>query len=325
MWYIVTMLLVTCIILLTDHMQVYDEHIGGSHSPHKYLKLSRQKLKQMFDHQISYKTKNGSWLSVSFANMKRFNKDGIWNTLVAKLGPKKASDLYPRTYMLPSDIHQVMTLPGNNSFILKKVNSWARQGLKIVDDKQGVIQNSQEYDLVQILIPNPHLINGYKYDFRMFLVVHYQHGIMLFKESYFSYSNKQYDSTSPDMFARIGGTHLLPSFYAKYKLPKKGTDYPLYTTTLYPKITAMLTKIFSTYPTPLLTSREIAAKRIKVFGIDVNIFKKQNGDLRAMLIEMNSNPSLLFHEADWKSRIIYNMLVGIEQSKLSMFTVLRDR
>ena len=255
--------------------------------------------------------------------MKRFNKDGIWNTLKTSLNDKEAGQLYPQTYMLPTDLKKVMILDPKNSFILKKVNSWARQGLKIVDTKQEVAENSKEYDLAQILIPNPHLINGYKYDLRMFLVVHHRHGIMLLKESYFSYSNKKYDSKSQDMFARIGGVHLTPEFYTSNNLPERSSNFKLYPQ-IYPKIIAVLRKIFSLYPHPLLTDREKEGKLIKIFGIDVNVFKGKNNELRPMLIEMNSNPSLLFPEADWKNKLIYEMIVSLENNELDKFTVLRN-
>jgi hypothetical protein len=321
----ILVLLIIGLIIYIPYIKPY-KHSGGAPELSKqliYLPLAREKLKSMFDHQISYKTKNGSWLSVSFQNMKRFNKDGIWNTLVEGIGVDEASKLYPRTYMLPRDIHQVMNIKGKHSFILKKVNSWARQGLKIVDDKNDVVLHSQEYDLVQVLIPNPHLINKFKYDIRMFLIVHYKYGILLFKQSYFSYSNTPYDPTSSDMFARIGSMHLTPEFYQKNNLPTKATDYTLYPT-LYPQITTMLTNIFNTYPKPLLTPQEIDSKRIKIFGIDVNVFRQSDGSLRPMLIEMNSNPSLLFPEADWKNKVIYDMVTAIGQSDLSQFTVIRN-
>ena len=92
-------------------------------SPSPYLAPTKIKLKKMFDHQLSYKTKNGSWLSVSFKNMKRFNKDGIWNTLKTSLNDKEAGQLYPQTYMLPTDLKKVMILDPKNSFILNELGN----------------------------------------------------------------------------------------------------------------------------------------------------------------------------------------------------------
>lgn len=291
---------------------------GGGNGRQRYLPITRAKLKSMFDHQLSYKTVNGSWLSVSFDNMHHFKKDEIWTTLRKHYGASYAATLYPRTYMLPYDQHQV---PHGKSYILKKVNTWARQGLKIVDDIRDVYHNAREYDMVQILVPDPHLINGFKYDLRMFLVVHYQHGILLFRDSYFSYSNKPYDPVSADMFARIGSLHLKPSFYQKHGLPKRASEYSGYAV-LYPKIVTMLKDVFRAFPRPLLSEEEIRGHRIKVFGIDVNVFRRGGRNV-PMLIEMNSNPSLLFPEADWKNKLIYKMLVSVDEGDLDQFSILR--
>lgn len=314
---IVFLLLIIVIIIYIPYIDPYGKMKGGS-PPTIYLQLTRAKLKSMFDHQLPYKTVNGSWLSVSFNTMHHFKKDEIWTTLRNYYGITRAATLYPRTYMLPRDQDQV---PHGKSYILKKVNTWARQGLKIVDDVRDVYRNSQEYDMVQVLIPNPHLINGFKYDLRMFLVIHYKYGILVFRESYFSYSNTQYDPKSDDMFARIGSLHLTPNFYQMHNLPKKASDYQGYGA-LYPKIVTMLKDVFRAFPQPLLSGKEIRDQRIKVFGIDVNVFKK-NGTNVPMLIEMNSNPSLLFPEADWKNKLIYEMLLAVENGDLDQFSILR--
>lgn len=313
---IVFLVLITAIIVYIPFIDPHRKMKGGGR---RYLPITRTKLKSMFDHQIPYRTVNGSWLSVSFGTMHHFKKDEIWTTLRNYYGTPYAATLYPRTYMLPRDQQQV---PHGKSYILKKVNTWARQGLKIVDDVTDVYRNAREYDMVQVLVPNPHLINGFKYDLRMFLVVHYQHGILLFRESYFSYSNKPYNPRSEDMFARIGSLHLKPSFYQKHNLPQKASDYKGYIT-LYPKIVTMLKDVFRAFPRPLLSGKEIRDRRIKVFGIDVNVFRTQNGKYSPMLIEMNSNPSLLFPEADWKNRLIYEMLVSVDEGDLDQFSVLR--
>ena len=308
---------------------LYIQHIpiqygGGDEAKVPYLYLARDKLRKMFDHQLDYKTVNGSWLSVSFDNMKLFDKDKIWNVISSgNLTTHEAAKLHPRTFMFPKDIQLALVQPAN-TFILKKTHAWGRQGLKIVDSKADLLKESKSYDLAQILIPNPELINGYKYDIRMFLIVHYQYGIILYKQSYFSYSNKPYDYNSKDMFARIGGVHLTTEFYKSNNLPSRSENYTRYPE-LYPKITKMLSTIFSQYPKPLLTRREVDDKLIKIFGIDINIFKNSDETDRPMLIEMNSNPCLLFPESECKNKLIYDMTNNITAlpQTLNLFTVLR--
>ena len=291
--------------------------------PTPYLHKAKSALQQMFDHQLNYKTKNGSWLSVSFRHMPLFNKDNIWKVLINAIPAAQARKLYPQTYYLPRDMPSIVRLQ-EDTFILKKTHTWARQGLKIVDSKQEVLNNSREYDLAQVLVPDPDLINGYKYDIRMFLVVHYKHGIMLYKDSYFSYSNYPYDPQGKNMFSRIGGVHLSPKFYTDNKLPTRASEYTKYPS-LYPLIVQMLKKIFRHYPDPLLTQREQDLNRIKIFGIDINVFRNKDGTLRPMLIEMNSNPCLLFPEADWKNKLIYGLVQDIKMHRTDKFSIIRPR
>lgn len=321
MIYLIAIVLIVVLIGLSNETKTGG---GSSLSKSDILIKTKVKLKKMFDHQISYKTVNGSWLSVSFNHMNLFDKDGIWQTLRKGLGEKQATTLHPQTYILPAELHRVMELPDGHSFILKKItgpNSWGRKGLKIVDSRHDVAQNASDYDIVQILIPNPHLINGFKYDIRMFLVVHHIYGVMLYREGYFSYSNHKYNPKSSNMFARIGGVHLTPEFYISNKLPMKGSDYKKYAL-LYPKIKQTLTKIFDQYPKDLLTSKEKSNGLIKIFGIDINIFIR-NSDYLPILIEMNSNPALLFPEASWKTQVIYNMVTAIEDGNTAQFSILR--
>jgi hypothetical protein len=303
------------------YIQRIPSQLGGSSSAlsqkeNKYLYLARAELKRMFDHQLNYKTVNGSWLSVSFENMHLFDKDKIWSVISSR---EDAAELHPQTFLLPMHLSQALA-QNMDKFILKKTHAWGRQGLKIADSKEELIKESANYDLAQVLIPNPDLINGYKYDIRMFLVVHHKYGVLLYKQSYFSYSNNPYDYNSKDMFSRIGGVHLTPEFYRNNRLPTRSDKYVRYPE-LYPQITEMLKKIFMQYPTPLLTREE--TNLIKIFGIDVNIFKNQNGTDRPMLIEMNSNPCLLFPEAEWKNKLIYNLVQDISQLPNDRFTLLR--
>ncbi len=325
--------IVILMVVFTVGTLLYIQHIyvpiqsGGdaatTNTDTKYIYLARDALRKMFDHQLDYKTVNGSWLSVSFDNMNLFNKDKIWKVISSRLDTDVAAQLHPQTFLMPTDL-QLALAQKTDTFILKKTHAWGRQGLKIVDSKEELLAESKSYDLAQVLIPDPELINGYKYDIRMFLVVHHQYGILLYKKSYFSYSNKPYDYRSKDMFARIGGVHLTPEFYKSNNLPTRSEKYIRYPE-LYPKITNMLNAVFSQYPRPLLTQTEIDNKLIKIFGIDINIYKNKDGTDRPMLIEMNSNPCLLFPEAEWKNKLIYDMTNNIAAlpETLGLFTILR--
>ena len=254
-----------------------------------------------------------------------FTKVGIWNTLKNKIG-NRARNYYPSTYLIPKDVDKILRLPNSNEeYILKKNILGAKKGLKIVKGRHSLIQNIADYDMVQKLIPNPHLINGYKYDIRMFVIFHYKYGILLLKEGYFTYSNKPYDQNSSDMFSKIGAIHLQPNFFKVNKLPTRGNEYPYYHI-IYPIIEKCLKNVFKCYDGPIFTPTEITNRKIMIYGIDMNIFRNKYGQIYPILIEMNSSPSLLFKEAEWKNKLIYEMLVQLNSypDHLDKFAVLKQ-
>ena len=58
----------------------------------------------------------------------------------------------------------------------------------------------------------------------------------------------------------------------------------------------------------------------------MNIFKNKYGQVYPVLIEINSSPSLLFTEAEWKNKLIYEMLVSLHNYPYSQekFSVLKS-
>lgn len=288
-----------------------------------WLGRARDALKNMFDPLRPSDQKGISWHAGRFQHLSLFDKDMIWRVLTRCLHESEAKLLYPKTYYLPQDLPKINRLNSDTGFILKKTHSFARKGLLVVDTPEAVHKHAKGYDICQVLIPNPDLINGYKYDLRMFLVVHHQHGIMLYHDGYFSYSNYPYDPQGKNMFSRIGGVHLTPSFYIDNRLPTRTSGHSKYPA-LYEKIVHMLKKVFRCYPQPLLGDEERNGGLIKIFGIDINIFNDRDGQLRPMLIEMNNNPCLLFPEADWKNKLIYELVQGIKDNKLDKFSIIRE-
>lgn len=285
-----------------------------------YLRLAHKALKETFDHQVEFESHN-SWVNVSFENMRLFEKNYIWPTLLKRMPRTEAKRLHPSTYNLPDHVSELMQLE-TPPYILKQSDKWGREGLLIVDSNEDLTKHMASYDIAQPLLKNPDLINKYKYDIRMFLVVHYKHGVLLHRVGYFSFSNNPYDYHSKDMLSRIGGVHLTAEFYKNNGLPTTTDTYPGYQA-YYSDIVSMMQRIMSAYPHPLLTSDEIVNKRIKVFGIDINIFKDANDKLTPILIEMNSNPCLLFPEAEWKNKLIYELVSDIQQEAIDKFSILR--
>ena len=322
-------ILFSCLLVLIGiyyHTQSIRQ-IGGAVNEvdERYYIINHKKLHNMFDPQNTQKYRFGSWHATSFKHMNLFDKDGIWKVLKNSYGAQKASRLYPYTWFLPRDLASLQSMPQNTSFILKTISGYARKGLEIADNVNKASELQKNYDLAQILIPNPHLIKGYKYDIRMYLIVHYKYGILLYQHGYFYFSQNPYNSSSTNMFDRIGGIDIPKNFYDQTKLPQTTQDYNEYKSQ-YPMIVSLLRDIFQVYPRPLLTPQETAARRVKIFGIDIDFFKDDKGEYNPILIEMNSNPNLSFKNKDWKTKVVYHMLSAVEsleKDDLTHFTLIR--
>jgi hypothetical protein len=80
----------------------------------------------------------------------------------------------PMSYILPEDYEEFEANRAhiekkNQLYILKPVAASCGRGIKIVDSQQRV--NNKEGILASEYLMNPHLINGLKYDLRVYVLV----------------------------------------------------------------------------------------------------------------------------------------------------------
>jgi len=323
----ITIILCALILILISSPWAWGRASAEPFSDKIWLNRARTALKNMFDSKTKG-VKGITWHAGRFNHLSLFDKDKIWRVLLTKLPESEAQRLYPKTYYLPQDLSKIDRLKSDSGFIMKKTHSFARKGLLVVDTANQVRRHANDYDICQALIPNPDLINGYKYDIRMFMVVHHKHGILLYHDGYYSYSNFPYDPKGKNMFSRIGGVHLTNEFYRENNLPmttrgpRPGSADPKYDES-HRKIADMLRQIIDCYPYPLLNDSEKASGLIKIFGLDINIFHDKKGTMYPMLIEMNNNPCLLFPEADWKNKLVYELVTAIRDDHLDRFETIK--
>ena len=90
---------------------------------------------------------------------------------------RDAFDFVPDTYILPNEYGDLLshyqklkqTDPRRNVWIVKPSNSSRGRGIHIIDDINDL--NVDELSIISRYVTNPLLINGYKFDLRIYVVV----------------------------------------------------------------------------------------------------------------------------------------------------------
>jgi len=101
-------------------------------------------------------------------------KDLLWKNMYRmrqKFG--KELDITPTTYLFPMDYNQFLLDREEEDddvlYILKPVASSCGRGIKVISKNTKVLK--QDGYLASKYVANPHLINGYKYDLRVYVLV----------------------------------------------------------------------------------------------------------------------------------------------------------
>jgi len=258
---------------------------------------------------------------------------------------KQNFDFVPDTYILPDEFGDFYAhfqkLKGQdhrkNYWIVKPANSSQGKGIYIVDDINEI--NVDELSVISRYITNPLLINGHKFDLRIYVLVTsyeplrvyvYKEGLARFaSETYSSKINKQNKYThltnyslnkKNDNYVQnenndqddYGYKWSLSAFCRH--LEQVGIDMNLLWSRIYDLI---IKTLLSNESNVLQTMKKIGMHRtncFELFGFDVML----DSDLKPWLIEVNISPSLSADTPlDWtiKSNLLADTfnLVGIKR------------
>jgi len=132
-------------------------------------------------------------------------KNLLWKNLVDYHGLSNAKMLSPETYALYDDKDKKRLEQNHYDgkiYILKK-NIQRQHGLKITDSLQEILNNNDNYIIAQDLLQNPYLLNGYKINLRVYMLVicdkdkmHYfiyNDGFMYYTPKKFIKGTKEFD------------------------------------------------------------------------------------------------------------------------------------
>jgi tubulin polyglutamylase TTLL4 len=135
-------------------------------------------------------------------------KDYMWKNLnKQRRSHPDAYNFVPNTYLFPADFERFEmcreTAEKSKLWIMKPTNQACGRGIKMVT-KDTDIRNKKDM-LVSEYIANPHLINNFKYDLRIYvLVTSYDPlRIYMFKEGLTRFATYEYNAKTKDVGKRF--------------------------------------------------------------------------------------------------------------------------
>ncbi len=236
---------------------------------------------------------------------KMVSKNNIWSTLKKYYGFDEASKIMPSSYVL-EDKHDMKLFERdyrkNNIYIMKK-NVQRKEGLKLTKDYNEIINGPKdEYKVVQNYIRNLYLVNGYKVNLRIYLLVVINNDMKNFYISDLGkciYTKKKYNDNDLDFESNITSYHLDMNVYKnnprtfdqlrsyindKEKDPNAGSLF-------FVKMNNILKKMCVALSNEFYQSDNIKAHNaitFQLFGVDVIM----DNELNPFILEVNKGPDM---------------------------------
>lgn len=224
-----------------------------------------------------------------------FLRTKIWENVLAKYGLLQAEAIFPKTYVLPKD--NTLFLNEEKSYkeyIAKTLYSGGRVGVFLYEPSMK--KNLYDFAVIQEYISNPLLINGFKFDTRLFMVIDCKKGAFLYKPGYNVYTAKRFKYKSKDRECKINQAYAGDDHYDNYNLPRTTNELFMYHVPydqIIYDIAMKLRKIILATPT------DICPMKTSIYGVDMEILD----DFDSKIIEINSKPSTRFKDIPWKNEL----------------------
>ena len=235
------------------------------------------------------------------------NRIALWKNVKNKYGIKIADWIFPRSYLLPDDI-SVLQQDKNKHFILKRKWASLRNGVDLYDNKNDIVKNHHKYDIAQVFIKKPYLINGFKFDIRIFMAVDCNLGVYVYKKGYNVYTKKPYKYDTLDRECKINMAYAPDNHYDINRLPRTTDELQL-----PDKVWYILGKKLG-YILGACDRLCCSGDRGygNVYGMDVELLE----NMEPKIIEINSTPSMNFTEK-WKIDFLAKMKQDIRRKNFT--------
>lgn len=247
-------------------------------------------------------------------------RKGSWINLVKKFGREKAKRIMPDTYILSfeKDVIKLSEFSEEQCFILKS-QLHRRQGLKIVKGFEELEKQKENYVIAQPLILDLHKFKGVSFNFRAYLLLTSNKGIL---QGYLYYdANCIYalpENTIQDTYKNniTHGLNPIPDgfpFFMSDLLTQESIDYQTFFGLLANKVNLILQSAASEF---LIIENLKEAHCFQVLGVDVLV----DANKRPLICEINKGPGMKARNkasGDLKNNMLNDALsvVGISQRK----------
>mmetsp|Transcript_17601 Transcript_17601/g.58005 ORF Transcript_17601/g.58005 Transcript_17601/m.58005 type:complete len:582 (-) Transcript_17601:328-2073(-) len=222
------------------------------------------------------------------------------------------ADNVPLTFVLPQHADELLAhhRRGGGPYIVKPVGGTRGKGIRLMTEVSDAFLKERRRLVVQQYIMNPHLLQGRKYDLRLYVAVTSSDPLRLYihEQGYGRFCSEEYDLSRPqDLFRHITNSNF-QKFHELYALSGSssrtrpaGNKWHIDIIRreweregnrgVWERIKTAITKVFIMFKEEAISaSRGVAASQsscFSLFGIDVLL----DDQLKPWLLELNSLPS----------------------------------
>jgi len=273
-------------------------YFASAESPTQF-NLQKQLLAAGFE--SAKKTEKADFSDNNLTLNEDFTEILEYKHLLAALTEKHCPDIMPLTFLIDDNNYNEVidtmaaapTLQPNFVWILKPALLNNAEGIKIFNSLDDIKQHFEGTDrfggqhVLQQYITHPHLLNGHKYTFRMFVIISNFTGVYLYKNGYFNVAREAYPSNDfSHLEPHLTNEHLHADHSPNvWQIPTK--QCPNFDA-IYQKMQHSIHEVIAALnkEAPALFSDHTRAKAFSFFGFDFMLDEK----LKLWLLEVNHAP-----------------------------------
>ena len=233
-------------------------------------------------------------------------KDFLWKNVLSYHGMDKTLTMMPKSYILydSNDITRFNDEFDDNKIYIMKKNIQRQEGLKITKNKNDILNGyNNGYVIVQELLQNPYTIDNRKINMRFYILItvdNLKMSVYVYNDGFMYYTKDKFIKNSIDFGPNITTGYIDRIVYKTNPLThkdlrkyldvneKKIDENELISDTVFNRINKLLSDIFISFDSKLISGRIQNNYTFQLFGIDISIDNK----LEPMIMEINKGPDM---------------------------------